>query len=89
MIAFVDTEVGLHNKQAKDFGVVREDGAVLHTHSLDEFQSFVYDCEYICGHNIINFDLKHTPIKGKHTFIDTLPLSPLLFPCFSDQQYGL
>lgn len=80
MIAFIDTEVGLQDKQAKDFGVVREDGAVLHTRSLDEFQSFVYDCDYICGHNIINFDLKYTPIKGKHTYIDTLPLSPLLFP---------
>lgn len=80
MIAFIDTEVGLQDKQAKDFGVVREDGAVLHTRSLNEFQSFVYDCDYICGHNIINFDLKYTPIKGKHTYIDTLPLSPLLFP---------
>ena len=80
MIAFIDTEVGLQNKQTKDFGVVREDGAILHTHSLDEFQRFVVNCEYICGHNIINFDLKYTPIKGKHSYIDTLPLSPLLFP---------
>ncbi|MBP5548308.1 MAG: RecQ family ATP-dependent DNA helicase [Bacteroidales bacterium] len=80
MIAFIDTEVSFQNKQAKDFGVVREDGAVLHTHSLDEFQKFVYDCEYICGHNIIKFDLKYSSIKGKHTYIDTLPLSPLLFP---------
>ena len=80
MIAFVDTEVSLQNKRAKDFGAIREDGAVLHTHSLVEFQKFIYDCEYICGHNIINFDLKYSEIKGKHTYIDTLPLSPLLFP---------
>ena len=80
MIAFIDTEVVLQNKQAKDFGVVRDDGAVLHTHSQDEFQRFIYDCEYICGHNIVNFDLKYSPIKGKHTYIDTLPISPLLFP---------
>ena len=80
MIAFIDTEVSFQNKQAKDFGVVREDGAVLHTHSLDEFQKFIYDCEYICGHNIIKFDLKYSSIKGKHIYIDTLPLSPLLFP---------
>ena len=78
MIAFIDTEVSFQNKQAKDFGVVREDGAVLHTHSLDEFQKFIYDCEYICGHNIIKFDLKYSSIKGKHIYIDTLPLSPLL-----------
>lgn len=80
MIAFIDTEVSLQNKQAKDFGVVRDDGAVLHTHSMDEFQKFIYDCEYICGHNIIKFDLKYAQIKGRHTFIDTLPFSPLLFP---------
>ncbi len=80
MIAFIDTEVGFQNKMARDFGVVREDGAVLHTHSPEEFQNCIYDCEYICGHNIINFDLKYSNIKGKHTYIDTLPLSPLLFP---------
>ncbi len=80
MIAFIDIEVSLQNEQAKDFGVVCDDGAVLHTHSLDEFQNFVYNCEYICGHNIINFDLKYAQINGKHTYIDTLFLSPLLFP---------
>ena len=80
MIAFIDTEVGFQNKQVKDFGVVRDDGAVLHTHSLDEFQKYLFDIEFVCGHNIINFDLKFSDIKGKHTYIDTLPLSPLLFP---------
>lgn len=80
MIAFIDTEVGFQNKKAKDLGAVRDDGAVLHTHSLDEFQKFCHDCEYICGHNIINFDLKYLQIKSDHTYIDTLPLSPLLFP---------
>ena len=80
MIAFIDTEVSFQDRQAKDFGAVREDGAVLHTQSLDEFQKFIYDCEFICGHNILKFDLKYSDIKGKHTYIDTLPLSPLLFP---------
>ena len=80
MIAFIDTEVGYQSKQAKDYGAVRDDGAVLHTHSLDEFQRFLSGCEYICGHNIINFDLKYTLLKGNFVFIDTLTLSPLLFP---------
>lgn len=80
MIAFIDTEVGFQNKQVKDFGAVRDDGAVLHTHSLDEFQKYLFDIEFVCGHNIIHFDLKFSDIKGKHTYIDTLPLSPLLFP---------
>ena len=80
MIAFIDTEVSLNDKRTKDIGVVRDDGAVLHTRSMDEFQRFIHDCEYICGHNIIRFDLKNIQIKGKHTYIDTLTLSPLLFP---------
>ncbi len=49
MIAFIDTEVSLQSKQAKDFGAVLEDGAVLHTHSADEFRKFILNSEYICG----------------------------------------
>lgn len=80
MIAFIDTEVSFQSKHVKDFGAVREDGAILHTHSMDDFQKFINDCEYICGHNIVEFDLQFTQIKGSHTYIDTLTLSPLLFP---------
>ena len=80
MIAFIDTEVSVQSKKAMDYGAVREDGAVLHTHSKTEFMSFVEGCEAVAGHNIIGFDLKHTDIKGRHLFIDTLYLSPLLFP---------
>lgn len=80
MIAFIDTEVSLQSKQAKDFGAVLDDGAVLHTHSAEEFSKFILNCEYICGHNIVNFDLKYANITGRHAYLDTLPLSPLFFP---------
>ncbi len=80
MIAFIDTEVSLQSKQAKDFGAVLEDGAVLHTQSAEEFSKFILDSEYICGHNIIHFDLNYANITGRHAYIDTLPLSPLFFP---------
>ena len=80
MIAFIDTEVSVQSKRVQDYGALREDGAVLHTHSSYEFQTFVSNCETICGHNIIQFDLKYTPITGRHSFVDTLYLSPLLFP---------
>ena len=66
MIAFIDTEVSLQSKQAKDFGVVLDDGDVLHTHSVEEFRQFIRNCQYICGHNIINFDLKYANINGRH-----------------------
>ena len=80
MIAFIDTEVGLESQKVQDYGVVREDGAVLHTQSASEFNAFVSKCDAICGHNIIKHDLKYLQLQESHTIIDTLPLSPLLFP---------
>ena len=80
MIAFIDTEVDPQTKKVTDYGAVREDGAVLHSHSKADFDVFVSKCDTICGHNIINHDLKYTALRGNPTIIDTLFLSPLLFP---------
>ena len=80
MIAFIDTEVDPHTKKVADYGAVREDGAVLHSHSKADFDAFVSKCDTICGHNIINHDLKYTALSGNPTIVDTLFLSPLLFP---------
>ena len=80
MIAFIDTEVNPQTKKVADYGAVREDGAVLHTHSKADFDAFVSRCDIICGHNIINHDLKYTALTGNPTIVDTLFLSPLLFP---------
>ena len=80
MIAFIDTEVNPQTKKVADYGAVREDGAVLHSHSKADFDAFVSKCDTVCGHNIINFDLKYTSLRGNPTIVDTLFLSPLLFP---------
>ena len=80
MIVFIDTEVDPHSKKVADYGAVREDGAVLHSHSKGDFDAFVSNCDTVCGHNIINHDLKYTALKGDFTIVDTLFLSPLLFP---------
>ena len=80
MIAFFDTEVNPQTKKVADYGVVREDGAVLHTHSKADFDAFVSKCDTLCGHNIINHDLKYTALRGNPMIVDTLLLSPLLFP---------
>jgi ATP-dependent DNA helicase RecQ len=80
MIAFIDTEVNPQTKKVADYGAVREDGAVLHSHSKADFDAFVSKCDTVCGHNIINFDLRYTSLKGNPTIVDTLFLSPLLFP---------
>ena len=79
-IAFIDTEVCINSQKVQDYGAVREDGAVLHTQSVQDFNDFVSKCNTICGHNIIGHDLKYLQLQGNHTIIDTLPLSPLLFP---------
>ena len=80
MIAFIDTEVNPQTKKVADYGAIREDGAVLHSHSKADFDAFVSKCDMVCGHNIINHDLKYTSLRGNPTIIDTLFLSPLLFP---------
>lgn len=80
MIAFFDTEVNPQTKKVADYGVVREDGAILHTYSKADFDAFVSMCDTICGHNVINHDLKYTALRGNPTIVDTLFLSPLLFP---------
>ena len=80
MIAFIDTEVNPQTMRVMDYGAVRDDGAVLHTHSKAEFDAFVSKCDTVCGHNIINHDLKYTALRGRPTIVDTLFLSPLLFP---------
>ena len=80
MIVFIDTEVNPRTKKVEDYGALRNDGAVLHTHSKTDFDVFVSKCDTVCGHNIINHDLKYTPLRGNPTIVDTLFLSPLLFP---------
>ena len=80
MIVFIDTEVGFDSLKVQDYGAVREDGAFLHTHSKTGFDAFVSECDTVCGHNIIRHDLKYITLTGHPVIIDTLFLSPLLFP---------
>ena len=89
MIAFLDTEVATshpagqsqHNHVA-DYGAVTDGGAEIHTQSASEFAAFLTPCATWCGHNIIKHDLKYIrqPSPSGHLIIDTLYLSPLLFP---------
>ena len=81
MLVFIDTEVNVCSHKAQDYGAIREDGAVLHTHSAADFSKFLSCATALCGHNIVNHDLKYIQLDHKPLIIDTLPLSPLLFPC--------
>lgn len=82
-IVFIDVEVGLQDKRAHDFGAAKGSGEELHTTSRQDFSRFIADAEFVCGHNIIQHDLKYLSdikhITDKKP-IDSLFLSPLLFP---------
>ena len=82
-IAFIDLEVALDGKSVRDFGAMKEPENEFHSSSKKDFIQFVADAEFLCGHNIIQHDLKYLSdfkeITSKKA-IDTLFLSPLLFP---------
>lgn len=83
-LAFIDLEIGRNDLKIHDIGAYRDDEATFHSSSLGAFSSFIADAEFLCGHNIVNHDLKYLQnagidVKGFKP-IDTLYLSPLLFP---------
>ena len=84
-IAFIDTEISLTSKKIVDIGAIRNDEASFHHSSISDFIRFLRGTEYICGHNVLNHDLKYigkaiTEAGLNPEIIDTLFLSPLLFP---------
>ncbi len=85
-IAFVDTEVDPKSLKILDIGCIRDNGDTFHKGSVTEFISFLTGSKFVCGHNILRHDIKYL---GKalteagidfSNIIDTLFLSPLLFP---------
>lgn len=85
-IVFIDTEIEPKSGRILDIGCVKADGSTFHKPSIAEFIRFLGGTQFICGHNILNHDLKYI---GKALIetgtnpanaIDTLYLSPLLFP---------
>lgn len=83
-ITFIDLEVGVSDNRIHDIGAVSSNGTFLHTAQSHELIDFLKDAKFIGGHNIIHHDLTYlSPILNKRTDllpIDTLFLSPLLFP---------
>ncbi len=79
-IAFIDLEVGGRGK-ILDLGAIKGEES-FHSAKVADFVDFIGDCEYLCGHNIIEHDLKYLRpfLKKNYKVIDTLYLSPLLFP---------
>jgi len=84
-IAFIDTEVDFKRKKILDTGGVTMKGSQIHSNSLNELHAFINGNDYVCGHNILKHDLPMIEKALNHRFlhiqvIDTLFLSPLLFP---------
>lgn len=86
LITFVDTEIDPKTRKILDIGSVMDNGNSFHKTSVTEFIQFLIGTKYICGHNILNHDVKYignaiteASINPKN-IIDTLYLSPLLFP---------
>ncbi len=85
-IAFIDTEIEPKSRKILDIGSVKNDGSFFHKSTIAEFTQFINGTKFICGHNIFNHDIKYIgralTDAGIETIniIDTLFLSPLLFP---------
>ena len=85
-IAFIDAEINPNNDKIIDIGSIKNDGSTFHSNAISDFVKYLDGTEYICGHNIIDHDLKYLKHFIKEAkidlsfSIDTLYLSPLLFP---------
>ncbi|WP_163398346.1 RecQ family ATP-dependent DNA helicase [Flavobacterium fluviatile] len=86
LITFIDTEIEPTKGKILDIGAIKQDGNHFHKSSLLDFIEFLKGSEYICGHNILNHDIKYIEKAvfdaciNPLNIIDTLYLSPLLFP---------
>ncbi len=85
-IVFIDTEIEPKSRKILDIGGVGDNGSQFHSNSIADFIDFLKGTQFICGHNIINHDLKYIQNAivdagiNPTNVIDTLFLSPLLFP---------
>lgn len=85
-ISYIDTEIDPKSHKILDIGGIKDDGSSFHKTSIAEFVQFLGTTQFVCGHNIISHDIKYigkaiadAGIKPEN-IIDTLYLSPLLFP---------
>ncbi|MBP6025240.1 RecQ family ATP-dependent DNA helicase [Ferruginibacter sp.] len=85
-IAFIDTEIEPKSRKILDIGGIKDNGNSFHSNSITDFITFLRGTQFICGHNIFNHDLKYIQKAvtdagiNSANIIDTLFLSPLLFP---------
>lgn len=83
-ISFIDTEIDPNSLKVLDIGAVKDDGSLYHQPSIQGLVQFLQGVDFVCGHNILKHDIKYIGKNlvdaGVKAVIDTLYLSPLLFP---------
>lgn len=84
LIAFVDTEIEPNSGKILDIGAINKNGNSFHSSSVADLIKFLKGTQFVCGHNILNHDFKYIGNAlldaGVKRIVDTLYLSPLLFP---------
>ncbi len=85
-IAFFDLETSDDGSKIVDIACKKSDDSSFHLNSLDAFLRFIGDQRFLCGHNIINHDLKilihktNADYYKQYGIIDTLLFAPIFFP---------
>ena len=88
-VIFADTEVSPKSNTVLDYGAAVDANTQIHTNSREKFRHFLIQNStgskrFLCGHNIIHHDAKYIRQELQDAkiddMIDTLYLSPLLFP---------
>lgn len=88
-VVFIDTEVSTTGDAVLDYGAAVDGSTHIHTKSAGAFEDFLVQNSsgskrFLCGHNIVHHDAKYIRQQmraaGITDLIDTLYLSPLLFP---------
>lgn len=88
-VVFIDTEVSTTGNAVLDYGAAVDGSTHIHTKSAGAFEDFLVQNSsgskrFLCGHNIVHHDAKYIRQQmraaGITDLIDTLYLSPLLFP---------
>ncbi|MBQ7488238.1 MAG: RecQ family ATP-dependent DNA helicase [Clostridia bacterium] len=77
-IVFLDAEIG-DDGRILDIGAIRGD-RIFHNSNRASLNAFLSGAKVLCGHNIIAHDKHYLSLPDSLVYVDTLFLSPLLFP---------
>jgi len=58
-ITFIDTEIDPASRKILDIGSIKSDGAYFHKASVADWIHFLKGTRSICGHNILQHDLRY------------------------------